>query len=767
MRKISLTVCIAILSACFSLCAKDYIVTEFGACPDSPNVQTAILQKVIDKCHDSGGGTVHFPCGTYISGTLFMRDNVILELGHGAVLKGSGKLEDYPELQYHRKGLIHAENVQNSGICGTGTIDANGNNTIFHQGPKSPLRIYAANFEHCTGITISGVSLINASYWTLRLDDCEQAIITGIKIHSTCYFNNDGIDIDGRDIIVSDCIIDCIDDAICIKSYYPEKPCENITITGCIVSSNCNAIKMGTASEGGFRNIAISNCVIRRPSQNDYFDYKKYIIPGITDNYTNNSGIALELVDGGIMEQVAISDITMENTLTPIFIRLAERRNPPAGRMSGISISNITATANSLMSCSITGIPGHYIEDISLSHIILKCPGGGKPEHRFLKIPEADSSYPENKIFGAVLPAYGFFVRHAKNISFDDITFRMVSDDNRYALHFIDCSDIYVNNVRTFPNHGTQPYIKAEATERITATLCSDNHIAETESATDIYCNDKTQRSNKYTQHHVSEDPIPANISLVKWSFRTQTEILCDIASRHGIRAIDMADPLKWETIISKGLEVSVADGVDLGVERGFCDRKWHRELQERYMHYLPILAEYGIKKIICYSGSCPGQSTDESLKICAEGLAPIVRMAEDLDITVVMELLSSRPGDNIFTTQSFKDYVCDTPEWGIKLCNTLGSEHFKLLYDVWHMYDMGRDIFSDVSKYHKYIGHYHISGFPDRKSVSAGNFDYKHFRHLLEKTGYTGYVGLELDRIENDIENIVSKSITTINTSR
>lgn len=462
MQKTLILLLVQLLCIGHSLSATDlfYNVTAHGVERNSGNTETVALQKVIDLCNANGGGTVYIPSGTYCSGTLFLKDNVMLYLDRGAVLKGSSDLRDYPELSTHRKGLIHAENIHRTGICGFGIIDANGNDPVFHQGSKSPNRIYAANFERCSEINISGVSLLNASYWTLRISDCEQVQITGIAIHSTSYFNNDGIDLDGRNITVSDCIIDCIDDAICLKSYYKDRPCENIAISNCIVSSNCNAIKLGTASEGGFKNIAISNCIIKRPTQNDYFDYKKYTIPGVTDNYTNNTGIALELVDGGTLEQVVINNITMYNTLTPIFIRYGERRNPPAGTMKGIVISNITATANSLMSCSITGIPGHYAENIKLSHILLNCPGGGRREHTLRAIPEKEDSYPENKIFGADLPAYGFFIRHVKHLTLDDIQFNLDDRDERHALWLDDCRDILVNNVTTASHHTESAYIK-------------------------------------------------------------------------------------------------------------------------------------------------------------------------------------------------------------------------------------------------------------------------------------------------------------------
>lgn len=175
-----------------------YNVTDYGVKANSGRSETASLQKIIDLCSTNGGGTVCIPTGTYISGTLFLKNNVMLFLNRGAVLRGSSDLNEYPELRTHRKGLIHAENVHNTGICGSGVIDANGNDTVFHGGAKSPDRIYAANFEGCSQIDIRNVSLINASYWTLRISDCDHVQIRGITIRSTSYFNNDGIDLDGR-----------------------------------------------------------------------------------------------------------------------------------------------------------------------------------------------------------------------------------------------------------------------------------------------------------------------------------------------------------------------------------------------------------------------------------------------------------------------------------------------------------------------------------------------------------------------------------------
>lgn len=729
MRK---TIFLILLFLCgrLQLPSQSWTVTGYGAVPGKPEPQTEVLQRVIDLCSADGGGTVHIPPGTFVSGALFLKDNVMLCLEQGAVLKGSADLRDWPGLEKHRLGVVNAMDVRNAGICGTGTVDANGNEPVFQQGPKSPLRLYAVNLERCTRIRVSDVSLVNASYWTLRIDDCENVRVSGIDIHSTSYFNNDGIDIDGRNIIVSDCIIDCIDDAICLKSYYRDRPCENVVITGCTVSSNCNAIKLGTASEGGFRNITVSDCTVRRPSRNDYFDYRKYIVPGITDNYVNNSGIALEMVDGGIMEHVTIDNVTMDNVLTPIFIRLGERRNPPAGIMRNIVISNITAASCSLMSCSVTGIPGHPVENVMFSDIILTCPGGGRTEHLFRNIPEAEHSYPENKIFGADLPAYGFYLRHVRNLTFDNVQFNLESPDDRKDIYLEDCENVRMTGVRTSDVRGKAIRRESCDSQAVAAAKCP-----------------AARENGRFA------------LSLVKWSFRTRTENLCDLAADAGIPAIEMADPEKWDTILGKGLRVALADGVDMGVERGFCDRRWHSMLYDRYSRYLPVLAEKGIRQVVCYSGIDTEHSPEEAMETCVEGLEPVVALAESLGITVIMELVSSRPSEGIFARHSFEHYRCDNPEWGAELCRRLDSENFGLLYDVWQMNDMGRDVFDDMRRYRRYIRHYHVSGIPDRGIPAPDDpFDYSRFVRILDETGYSGFVGIEPDRVEKDLRGAISR---------
>ena len=236
------------------------------------------------------------------------------------------------------------------------------------------------------------------------------------------------------------------------------------------------------------------------------------------------------------------------------------------------------------------------------------------------------------------------------------------------------------------------------------------------------------------------------------------------MAKENGAVAIDMVDPEKWDIVKEKGLTVAMADGIDMGIERGFCDRRWHSSLIENYKRFIPLLAEKGIKQVVCYSGINTDLSDEEALEACVEGLKPLLDIAEKANVTLVMELLSSRNTEEIFTKQRFSYYQCDNPEWGVALCKKLNSPNFKLLYDVWHMNDMGRDIMSDIKKYHSYISHYHIAGIPERKGLNrTDSFNYQQFMILLKKVGYQGYVGLEPDRIEKNLKSTIQESITLL----
>ena len=441
-------------------------VRGYGAVADGVTPDTAAIQKAIDACSVTGG-TVLFSPGTYVSGTLFMRSGVTLDFMSGATLLGSPHIADYPVTEpkirsytdrYVCRSLIYGEDLDNIGIVGAGTIDGNGHSPEFQEkGYTKRTRPYIIRFIGCSRITVKGVLLTRSPMWMQHYLACENIRMSGVRVFNHGNRNNDSVDIDGcRDVIISGCIFDSDDDGITLKSTLP-RPCENITITNCVVGSHCNAIKMGTESHGGFRNVTISDCVIR-PSVN------RDVVYGKPDGL---AGIALEIVDGGIMEYVAISNISIERVGTPLFIRLGDRgrlytegvERPAPGTLRYITISNITARGTSLCSSSITGIPGHPVENISLSGITLICSGGGKEADALREVPEVEDRYPESTMFGESLPSYGLYARHVNGLSVSDVRMFLESEDERPAFVCDDVSGLDINGFSAAPPAGKAPVI--------------------------------------------------------------------------------------------------------------------------------------------------------------------------------------------------------------------------------------------------------------------------------------------------------------------
>jgi len=265
---------------------------------------------------------------------------------------------------------------------------------------------------------------------------CERVKIHGLRIFNRIKENNDMLDIDGcKDVTVSDCISDTEDDGITFKST-SDRICENVTVTNCVVKSRWQAIKLGTESSGGFKNITITNCVVVCTT----------VYPWIDGEITDPLGaICLIITDGGIMQNILISNISIDNSEAPIYIRLADRarsydRRIPVtnvGKVKDITISNIRVTHGGRRGCSITGQPGYPVENIRLSNIVIESKGEGTKEDFLRPVPEDPKAYPAPVKWGQ-LPAYGFFVRHANNITFDGIELRTQKEDYRPAFYLDD-----------------------------------------------------------------------------------------------------------------------------------------------------------------------------------------------------------------------------------------------------------------------------------------------------------------------------------------
>lgn len=409
---------------------------------DGKTLTTEALQNAIDECTVNGGGTVSLPAGTYLTGTLILRKGVTLNLEKNAVILGSENIADYPD-KGRRKALIFAENTTDIGITGEGEI--NGSGAAFNQGNDAPNRPTLVLFFDCRNVNVKGIKMTNSAFWTFRFVRCDGVDIKGVSVEGHANWNNDGFDIESRNVTITNCIFDTDDDAICFKSEDPNYVVENVTVTNCKASSNCNFIKFGTASAGGFRNIQVSNCTLSKCSKSLLRDWPKRV-PGVTNEITGIAGIALEVVDGGFMENITISDITMTDVQTPIFIRLGKRKISDNSYLKDILIKNITAESVSYIASSITGVPGLRVDNVEIRDIDFKLKAGGTVADTEVEVPEAENKYPENRMFGIMLPAYGFYIRHADNILFDNINLSYVGGrEERHAVFADDVTNLIIN----------------------------------------------------------------------------------------------------------------------------------------------------------------------------------------------------------------------------------------------------------------------------------------------------------------------------------
>ncbi len=422
-------------------------VRSLGAHGDGTTLETKSIQSAIDSCTRIGG-TVVFPPGIYLTGSLELKNNVTLHLAKGAVLLGSKNLSDYferiPNLKSYndvflKYSLLYAEGHSNIAITGEGTIDGQGGSfkVLTNEKPaKYYNRPFVIRFVECNHVTIEGVTLQNSAMWMQQYLACTDVRIHGITIFNHANKNNDMMDIDGcKNVVISDCIGDTDDDGITLKST-SDRVTENVTITGCVVSSHCNAIKTGTESTGGFKNVVISNVIVKPSTIKTTMSGKPQGI----------SGIALTLVDGGTLDGISISNIVMDGPEVPIFIRLGNRARrhwegvpaPVVGKIRNVLLSNIVARNVKSTGCSITGLPQHPVEGISLSNLRLEFSGGGQ-KSADVSMRELEDQYPEATMFGA-LPAYGFTLRHVKDISFRGLDMVCTAEDARPALLLSDVS---------------------------------------------------------------------------------------------------------------------------------------------------------------------------------------------------------------------------------------------------------------------------------------------------------------------------------------
>jgi polygalacturonase len=472
---------------------KIFNIIKYGAIADGTTNNAKAIQSAIDAANEAKGGTVIFPKGKFLTGSIEMKSDVNVYLEEGSVLLGSTDPGDYKAMEtkgrpVSRKNddnsqlaLILAHNANNISLSGKGLIDGQGRalalniDSLYHLGilkdpnyskgnmrPSETVRPKLFRFSECNEVKISDLSIKNAACWGLSFELCSHLTITQIKLTNRAYWNNDGMDItDCRNVRVTNCDVDAADDGICLKSYYPGHFKDSIYIADCTIRSSASAIKFGTASYGGFKNVTIRNIKI--------FD-------------TFRSAIALESVDGGAIENIDIRNVNAVNTGNAIFIRLGHRDGPAPGVIKNVLIKDVKVQVpfgrpdinydmrgpevdffHNPFPSSIVGIPGHNIENVVLENIEIAYPGRASkgmayvPLSRLSQVPEKEKNYPEFSMFGE-LPPWGFYVRHATGLTLRNIKLTLANEDFRPAFIFDDVEGLKMEQIK-LPNQAKKEII--------------------------------------------------------------------------------------------------------------------------------------------------------------------------------------------------------------------------------------------------------------------------------------------------------------------
>ncbi len=405
---------------------------------------TGAIQQAIDRAAVSGGGRVVLSRGEYVSGTLVLRSGVCLEVAEGAALVASGDLRDFPEHHAARltvqdtsmgmhQSLIFAEGCENIGIAGRGMIDGRGTPDRFpgaETAQGTPGRPFLIRVIDCRNVHIRDITLKDSPCWMQNYLNCERLLIENIRVYNHANFNNDGLDLDGcRDVIVRGCVIHSGDDALCFKGA-SQRTAENVLIENCELLSACNALKVGTDTQGDFRRILVRNCVTGGLSED----------PSGLKHPCADSAVSLEMLDGGTLEEVLIRDITVTRAWSPFFARLEDRGRvkpgdpvPGPGVMRRIAITGAKGTDNGPRGSYFIGIPERAIEEILLCDIDLCQQASQKPVLREEEVDELRGVYPDAHMIDTLgdAPAYGLWARHVHGLMLKNVHIAPVGEEKR------------------------------------------------------------------------------------------------------------------------------------------------------------------------------------------------------------------------------------------------------------------------------------------------------------------------------------------------
>ena len=460
----------------------------FGAKGDGQTKDTEAIQRAIEAAAKTTGGTVRLAGGSFLSGTILLKSGVTLRIERGATLLGSTSHADYRKNRW--LALVEAKGQHDISITGGGVIDGQGAalaadvlrlvnekliaDPLAGDRPAEVNRPQLIELVDCGRVNVTDVTLKNSACWTQTYLHCDAVVLDHVTVRSTAYWNNDGLDlVDCRRSRVTHCDIDSADDGLCLKSG-DKGGCEDIQVSDCKIRSSASAFKFGTSSRSGFKHINVTRLSIYN---------------------TFRSAIALESVDGAVIEDIHISNVDARNTGGAIFIRLGHRnKEGPPGSIHNVTISDVNVEipagspdagyehagpasrgpAHNLFPSSIVGLPGHQVSGISLKNIHVTTAGGGQrsvaelPLSKLKSIPEREDRYPEFSMFGE-LPAWGFYLRHAAGISFENVTLQASAKDYRSAIVGDDVLGLMLDHVILGPA-GEEPVIALKDVSDFTLT---------------------------------------------------------------------------------------------------------------------------------------------------------------------------------------------------------------------------------------------------------------------------------------------------------
>ena len=438
-------------------------VRDHGARGDGKTKDTAAIQAAIDAA--APGSVVFFPSGNYLSGTLRLRSSLVLRLAADATLIASpddADFDPYEILEYESFAdrettdfgfaLLQGHRLQHVSIIGPGRIDGNRRS---RGGPK-PIAL-----KQCRHITIRDLILENAPNYNISLLGCDHVDLRGVTIRNSYA---DGIDPDCcRYVRIAGCRVEARDDAIVLKASLAlgiRRSTENVVVTDCDLVNIRNGLKIGTESSGDFKNIVFRNCTLSGRAeigQPPPFDVRPF----------PSAGVSIQNVDGGRLEQVVASGITMRNVRAPIFVRLGERgwgqAVPEAGALTKVTIADLVATGAEWTS-SIMGIPGHDVSDIALSNIRISGKGRGDAALVSRPVPERKREYPDAARFRN-LPAHGLYCRHVTRLQVDRTALIVDAPDARPALVLDDVREVTVKKLVATAPPGATPVVWLRSTQ--------------------------------------------------------------------------------------------------------------------------------------------------------------------------------------------------------------------------------------------------------------------------------------------------------------